>query len=285
MTGIIDRPVFPLGLPDPSIRIVGAGLSDGAALGSGSVDARIELGGSALLDAPNLGDGSITIGAVPLAGTGLADGVSFGTGGISVGGVNVVDDETDTFTPTFGTGSVNPGPVDLPGTGLSDQVTFGLGEATIGGISVLDDENDVFTPVFGTGLVVPTYAITGTGLTDSVSFGSGSISTGPVSLGGYGIPPEPRVGRGTVVPTYIYFVGPKLTYGHGRRNSPLWWVEQRDGITLLKQSGVWTEVMYPTGDEIAAAEKAFRGGYRTPITGTEKAELVAAGYGSYIEEE
>lgn len=285
MTGIIDRPVFPLGLPDPSIRIVGTGLSDGAVLGSGSVDARIVLGGSALLDAPNLGDGAIAIGPVPLAGTGLADGVSFGTGGIGVGGVDVVDDETDTFTPTFGTGSVNPGPVDLPGAGLSDQVTFGLGEATIGGINVLDDENDVFAPVFGTGSVVPTYAITGVGLADSVSFGSGSISTGPVSLGGYGIPPEPRVGRGTVVPTYYYFVGPTLRYGHGRRNSPLWWVENVEGITLLREGGVWREVMFPTGDEIAAAERAYRGGYRTLVTGPQKDELVAAGYGAYIEED
>lgn len=284
MAGVIDRPVFPLGLTDP-FRLNGTGLSDTVSFGSGSVDARIELGGSALLDTPNLGDGSITIGPVLLAGTGLADGVSFGTGSVVVGGVDVVDDEIDTFTPTFGTGSVNPGPVDLAGTGLSDQVTFGLGETTIGGISVLDDEDDVFTPALGTGAVVPTYAITGTGLTDAVSLGSGSIFTGPVSLDGYGIPPDPRVGRGTVVPTHYYFVGPTLRYGHGRRNSPLWWVENAEGITLLRESGVWREALCPTGDEIAAADRAYRGGYRTPLTGDQKNELVAAGYGAYIEED
>ena len=261
MAGVIDRPVFPLGLPEPNRRLLGTGLSETVSLGSGVVAARIALGGSALTVTPSLGSGSVAVGPVSLVGTGLSDPVTFGDGRISF--------------QQF-----------LAGTGLSDTVDFGTGSMVLGGYTILDDETDDFPPAFGLGSVtVGPVSLSGSNDAFPVTFGSGTVAPGPVSLIGYGIPRETRLGLGSIRPLYIYFVGPKLTYGHGRRNSPLWWVEQRDGITLLKQSGVWTEVMYPTGDEIAAAEKAFRGGYRTPITGTEKAELVAAGYGSYIEEE
>lgn len=239
MAGVIESPVFPLGLPDPNLRIIGSGHTDSVTFGSGDVAARIALGGSALVDTPSFGSGDLVAGPVSLSGTGLSDPVTFGLGEVVSGVYTIIDDETDTFPPTFGSGSIAPGPVSLPGTGL----------------------------------------------VDGVDTGDGLLAPGPVQLVGYGIWPDTKFGIGSIRPTYIYFVGPKLTYGHGRRNSPLWWVEQRDGISLLKLSGVWTEVMYPTGDEIAAAEKAFRGGYRSPITGTEKNELIAAGYGSYIEEE
>lgn len=333
MTGIIERPVFPLGLPDPNFRIIGSGHTDSVTFGSGNVAARIALGGTALVDTPSFGSGLVDPGPVAISGTGLSDPVSFGSGGITwpqslsgtglldpvafgagtaaLGGYTILDDEADVFPPTFGSGSVEPGPVSLPGTGLVDGIASGDGSISVGPVEIEDDEDDVFGVTFGTGLVQPgVRTVPGSGLGDPVTFGSGTlrpgeriivdssndnfaptfgagtVAPGPVTLGGSGIPPtDPRVGRGTVRPTFIYFVGPTLRYGHGRRNSPLWWVENAEGITLLRESGVWREALCPTGDEIAAAERAYRGGYRTPLTGDQKNELVAAGYGAYIEED
>lgn len=260
MTGVIDRPVIPLGLPDPNLRIIGSGLSDGVDFGTGAVVYRLI--GSGLLDSPD-----------------------FGTGSVSTGPVSVVDDETDDYPVTFGSGSVLPGVVGLAGSGLTDSIEFGTGIATIGGITVIDDEVDDFPVTFGSGSISTTYSISGSGLGDTPTFGDGVVSPGTVTLSGYGIWPDTKYGHGAVEPTRYYFVGPELRYGHGRRNSPLWWVENVDGITLLRESGVWRETITPTGDEIAAAERAYRGGYRTELTGTQKNELVAAGYGSYIEED
>jgi hypothetical protein len=286
MAGVIESPVFPLGLPDPDIRLIGVSLSDTASYGSGAVAARIDLVGSALVDSP-----------------------SFGGGEIIVGGYTIVDDETDTFTPTLGSGLVQPGSLTLSGSGLQDSEAFGSGLVQPGEVNVVDDETDTFPVTFGQGVVEPgVRIIPGTGLSDPVTFGSGTMRPGEriivdtsndnfaptlgsgnihaeIFLDGYGIWPDTKYGQGSVQPTRYYFVGPQLRYGHGRKHSPLWWVENVDGITVLRENGTWRETLAPTGDEIAAAERAYRGGYRTELTGTQKNELVAAGYGSYIEED
>lgn len=262
MTGVLESPVFPLGLPDPNLRLIGVSHTDTVTFGSGAVAARIGLGGSALTDTPSLGDGVISVGSVNLSGTGLSD------------------------TPSLGGGQLT-WPQTLTGSAIVDTVTFGTGLATIGGITVLDDETDDFPVTFGQGAVQPGVRIIVDSSNDNFAptFGSGAVAPGPVVLDGYGIWPDTKYGRGTVEPTRYYFVGPELRYGHGRKHSPLWWVENVDGITLLREGGVWRETLAPTGDEIAAAERAYRGGYRTELTGTQKNELVAAGYGSYIEED
>jgi hypothetical protein len=285
VAGVLESPVFPLGLPDPNLRLIGVSHTDTVTFGSGAVAARIGLGGSALVDGEAIGSGSIAIGPVILAGTGISDTTSLGSGGITVGSVSVVDDETDHFAPTLGSGNTAVGPVSLSGAGIQDLPSFGVGVATIGGITVLDDEDDNFPATLGNGSLDVTYTIPGTGLTDTVTFGAGVVSPGPIVLDGYGIWPNTKYGRGTVQPTRYYFVGPELRYAFGRKHSPLWWVENAEGVTVLRENGVWRETLAPTGDEIAAAERAYRGGYRTELTGTQKNELVAAGYGSYIEED
>jgi hypothetical protein len=227
------------------------------------------IGGITVLDdetdtfLPAFGIGAVAPGPLSLAGTGIQDSPSFGTGTIAVGPVDIVDDETDNFPVTFGQGVVHPGVRIIPGTGLSDPAAFGAGAMRPGERVVVDSSNDNFPPTFGDGAVVP----------------------GSVALDGYGIWPNTKLGSGTVQPTRYYFVGPELRYAFGRKHSPLWWVENAEGVTVLRENGVWRETLAPTGDEIAAAERAYRGGYRTELTGTQKNELVAAGYGSYIEED
>lgn len=283
MSETVNGTVFPLGLPDPNARLIGSGLSDGVTLGDGDVNASISLTGTGLVDTPTLGGGALAL-SISLSGGGLDEQPSLGSGLISTV-IDVVDDEDDTFPPTIGGGQVSPGPVSLSGTGLSDPVSFGVGLATIGGITVIDDEDDSFAPTIGSGNIFATISVVGSGLADGESLGDGQVSPGVVTLSGTFTPVEERLGNGDINPTRYYFVGPSLRYGHGRRNSPLWWVENAEGVSLLKVNGQWIETLAPTDDELSSATVSYRGGYRTEITGTQKAELVAAGYGSYIEED
>ena len=50
------------------------------------------------------------------------------------------------------------------------------------------------------------------------------------------------------------------------------------GITVLKYGSVYTEVRYPSSDEVTEADKAYIGGYSYEVDATEKADLEAAGY-------
>lgn len=50
------------------------------------------------------------------------------------------------------------------------------------------------------------------------------------------------------------------------------------GITVLKDGGVYTQVRYPSAEEVDAADIAYIGGYSYEVDATEKAALEAAGY-------
>lgn len=50
------------------------------------------------------------------------------------------------------------------------------------------------------------------------------------------------------------------------------------GITVLKNDGEYTEVRYPSSEEVAAADVAYMGGYSYEVSAQEKADLEAAGY-------
>ena len=63
--------------------------------------------------------------------------------------------------------------------------------------------------------------------------------------------------------------------GHGRLFSRYRLVR---GISVLKIDGVYYEMRYPSAEEVAAAQKAYIGGYSYPVDATEKAALEAAGY-------
>jgi hypothetical protein len=50
------------------------------------------------------------------------------------------------------------------------------------------------------------------------------------------------------------------------------------GITVLKTDGVYTEVRYPSSEEVEEADIAYIGGYSYEVSASEKADLEAAGY-------
>ena len=57
------------------------------------------------------------------------------------------------------------------------------------------------------------------------------------------------------------------------------------GLSLIVKDGVVTEVEVPSQTELAEADYYFLGGRNNPITPAQRATLIAAGFGSYIEED
>lgn len=50
------------------------------------------------------------------------------------------------------------------------------------------------------------------------------------------------------------------------------------GITVLKNDGVYTEIRFPSSEEVEAADVAYIGGYSYEVDAAEKAALEADGY-------
>ena len=57
------------------------------------------------------------------------------------------------------------------------------------------------------------------------------------------------------------------------------------GLSLVVKNGVVTEMEVPSQTELAEADYYFLGGRNNPITPAQRATLIAAGFGSYIEED
>lgn len=50
------------------------------------------------------------------------------------------------------------------------------------------------------------------------------------------------------------------------------------GITVLKTAGVYTQIRFPSHEEVEAADVAYIGGYSYEVDSAEKAALEAAGF-------
>lgn len=57
----------------------------------------------------------------------------------------------------------------------------------------------------------------------------------------------------------------------------------RQGMTLLKEAGLYRQVEVATAEEIAAADIAYLGGHRYLISADEANDLIEAGYGDFID--
>ena len=87
-----------------------------------------------------------------------------------------------------------------------------------------------------------------------------------------------------VISTYI-FRPPVSSEGPAGGQPPFDLYRLDRGITVLQvtNGGPFTEVRSPTDTEVTAAYAHYRGGYENVITATERTNLIAAGYGAYIQ--
>lgn len=69
-----------------------------------------------------------------------------------------------------------------------------------------------------------------------------------------------------------------------RGNHPLFGrLRFTQGVSLLKEGGIYRQVEIPTYEELVAADVTYVGGHTYEIGPDEAAALIAAGYGDYID--
>lgn len=54
------------------------------------------------------------------------------------------------------------------------------------------------------------------------------------------------------------------------------------GLSVWRSGGIWQQQLSPSPDQVASADRLYRGGRIYEITTTERTELIAAGYAAYI---
>lgn len=72
------------------------------------------------------------------------------------------------------------------------------------------------------------------------------------------------------------FTPPTVEYRYSR----LWKIQE--GVTVINNSGTFTEKQYPSQIELDAATEYWLGGHVYDITTAQADALTAAGYGDYI---
>lgn len=75
-------------------------------------------------------------------------------------------------------------------------------------------------------------------------------------------------------PTYQYKLG---------RDEELWWVGYPVAKDVAKKNGVWKTYLSMTPEFVATCEVVLRGGFLNEISEELADELVAAGYGEFVE--
>jgi len=90
-----------------------------------------------------------------------------------------------------------------------------------------------------------------------------------------------------IFPSSTQYPGPQATFFPPIQSLPYFlegrlraW-EQR-GLSVWRLDGVWHEGSSPSAAIRASADRFYLGGIAHPLTTAEQADLIAAGYGSYI---
>ena len=57
------------------------------------------------------------------------------------------------------------------------------------------------------------------------------------------------------------------------------------GLSLLKEDGLYRQAEFPSDDELVAADVVYLGGHVYPVSAEEAADLESAGYGAWLDEQ
>ena len=256
MTAVIDvteRPVFKLG-PDYARTIYPNGVASGEVFGAASANAVVVATGVA--STATVGDASTVASA---AVSGISGATATGTPGVTY----LLAPEGIAGSSALGTGK----------TVVKAQPTQGLpSAAAFGTTTAFTSMNPSGFSATGGGLGTPslTMVMSPDGIAPTEAFGDADtlatvfIIPGPVDPSNdFGIPVATKKGW--------IFRTPKNTYQ--------WRLfKEYEGISLLKESGVWSEVAHPDLERTRAAQKYLAGGRDHVVSTSLKSELEALGY-------
>lgn len=256
MTAVIDvteRPVFKLG-PDYARTAYPNGVASGEAFGTAKANAVVVATGVA---------STATVGAVSTAASAAVTGIS---GATAVGTPGV----TYLLAPT---GIAGASALGTGKTVAKVQPIEGLpSTAAFGTTTAFTSMNPSGISATGGGLGTPSVAMVMApdGIANTNQFGDAdTLATVFIIPGPYD--PTNEFGNATATKKGWVFRPPVNTYQ--------WRLfKEYEGISLLKESGVWSEVAHPDLERTRSAEKYLAGGRDHVVGDALKAELVALGY-------
>ena len=218
--------------------------------------------------------------------TGVPGGVSFGTakanavvepvgvaGSVTFGTADVLNNLTQ-VRPDGIAGVTDEGDPQLNAavspTGIASTLVFGVNGT---GIYVEPDGIDADTEAFGT--PVATTVLRPSGTASTLAIGDVRFTT-LLEADATGLGSTIEFGTTQVINRRLLFRTPRNTYQ--------WRLfKEYEGISLLKENGVWSEVAHPDLERTKAAEIYLGGGRDHVLSNALLSELQAAGY-PYIEE-
>lgn len=250
---VTERPVILLGW-DTSRTVYPTGIASGAAVGTAQANATV------------LPDGAASAGSVGSAATTAsvtAVGIDAASG--AVGSPSLLASLAPSgIAGTADTGSPK-GNASAPVSGIGSSAALGDATAfTSMGPSGIDAATgSVGSPSLN--LVMSPSGISGTEqFGDADTLATVFIIPGPFD-------PSNDFGDPVVTKRGWVFRPPTITLG--------WRFQKRyEGVSLLKEDGVWNEVSHPDMPRTLAAEKYLAGGHDHVVSDSLKAELIAAGY-------
>jgi len=250
---VTERPVFKLG-PELFRIVYPNGVASGEAFGTAKTVASVVAAGVA---------STVTVGSASTTAEVVAVGVAAGPGAVGTPSlVSSVHPTAVSGTEAFGAPQADAG-IEL--TGLPSGAAFGDAEA-------FTSMNPSGFDASGGGLGTPNITLTMSpaGIASTLALGDTDtlatvfIIPGPVD-------PSNDFGNAVVTKKGWIFRPPVNTYQ--------WRLfKEYEGISLLKESGVWSEVAHPDLERTRTAEKYLAGGRDHVVSTTLKAELEGLGY-------
>lgn len=250
---VTERPVFKLG-PELFRIVYPSGIASGEAFGTAQANASVT-----------------AVGVAPAGAIGTAS----TTASIAVTGINAGSGAAGTPAVRL---SVNPTGIAAPGSLGQPQVnaqvtTQGVPSGSgVGTPTAFTSMNPTGFSATGGGLGTPSVALVMApeGIASAEAFGDAdTLATVFIIPGPYD--PTNEFGNPTATKKGWVFRPPVNTYQ--------WRLfKEYEGISLLKESGVWSEVAHPDLERTRSAEKYLAGGRDHVVGDALKAELVALGY-------
>ena len=257
MTAVIDvtdRPVFHLG-PSTSRILYPSGVASGVAFGTAQVDTVVAPAGVG--SAVVVGT-AVTVAVVEPASVGASSGVAGSPSTTAlVTGPGVASG--------LGVGQPQLDAISYP-SGRASTVAFGTT------LSFISMNPTGFSAAGTVGTPMLRADINPTGVAGTEQFGDADTVATVFIIPG---PVDPRNDFGDPVVTKYGWVfrGPRNVYQW--RMPPY---KEYEGISLVKESGVWTEVAHPDLERTLSAQKYLPGGHDHVVSTSLKDELIGAGY-------
>lgn len=231
---------------------------------------------SGAVSAETFGTNTLTPGPVTVTPSGVATGEAFGVDALSL---NVLPAGIAS-SEALGTPAVTPGLWTVSPTGIGSAEAFGA--STISrGFGILPS-GIPSAETFGSTSLVYAQAVTTTGIDSAETFGVPVVNV-PWLISPEGIGSAEAFG----VPAFVQWVlHPPVVREGPVADGPLFSrYKLYRGVSIIQDAdGSWRTARYPAQTELETALRVYMGGRMYPLTSDDRAILIAAGFGDYIEE-